>query len=124
MPVGNCATLLKKVTNAHSGNGAYMQHVQVHIDTGLGPIGPWSYNEGAPVHFYPDSLDVSIPARAREAMASRDPSISVPDWFAIMCGHHCNQLDDFETIAVDKPLSLPAILADFRREWNAQAETP
>lgn len=101
-----------------------MQHVLVHIDTGLGPIGAWSYQDGSLIHFYPDSLDVSISARAREAMANRELSISVPDWFAFICGHYCNNLDDFETIEVDNPLSLPTILADFRREWNAQAETP
>jgi hypothetical protein len=101
-----------------------MQHVLVHIDKGLGPIGAWSYNDGALVHFYPESLDVQIPARARQAMADRDLTISVPDWFAFITGHYTNALDEFETIAIDKPLSLPTILAEFRRTWSADAETP
>lgn len=99
-----------------------MQHVLVHIDSGLGPIGAWSYNDSHLVHFYPDSLDLAISSRAREAMAGRDPSISIPDWFAYLSAH-ANYLDEFETLEVHKPLSLPTILAEFRRAWKADADS-
>lgn len=99
-----------------------MQHVLVHIDKGLGPIGAWSYLDGALKHFYPESLDVSISARARQVMAERHPAIGVADWFGYIAEHYENVADEFETIDLELPLSLPSILAEFRRSWAANAE--
>jgi hypothetical protein len=105
--------------DADSGDGAAVQQVLVHIDAGLGPIGAWSFNDGHLVHFYPESLDTSIPARAREAMASRDLDVSVPDWFALLADQDPTMLDAYEAFTVDIPVALPTILAEYRRQWNA-----
>lgn len=96
-----------------------MQHVLVHIDKGLGPIGAWSYTDGALVHFYPDSLDPCIPARARQLMAARNPVVNIPDWFAYLAEHTENLLDEYETIDLELPLSTSTVLAEFRRSWSA-----
>ncbi len=98
-----------------------MQHILVHIelDMGLGPIGAWGYSNGNLVHFYPDSLDTAISARAREAMAIRDLDMAVPDWFRFLATSHPNALDDFQTLEDHHQTSLPVILNDFRRHWYA-----
>ncbi len=51
-----------------------MQHVMVHVDTDLGPIGAWSYRSDLDTirQFYPESLDLAISGRARQLMAARD----------------------------------------------------
>lgn len=105
--------------DADPGNSAAVQQVLVHIDAGLGPIGAWSYNDGHLVHFYPESLDTSISARAREAMACRDLDVSVPEWFALLAGQDPTMLDAYEAFQIDKPVALPTILAEYRRQWNA-----
>lgn len=96
-----------------------MQHVLVHIDHGLGPIGAWGYLDGALTHFYPESLDVSIPARARQYMAGRDLDCTIPEWFGYLTDHARTALDEFEAIEVNDGVSLPAIVAEFRRAWSA-----
>lgn len=96
-----------------------MQHVLVHIDKGLGPVGAWSYQDGQLQHFYPESLDTFISARARQVMAERDPGISVAEWFAYIAEHYDNLADEFETVDLDLPLALPTIVAEFRRTWSA-----
>lgn len=96
-----------------------MQQVLVHIDAGLGPIGAWSFHDGYLVHFYPESLDVSIPARAREAMALRDLDVPVGDWFAFLASQDPTVDDDYEAFEIDQPVALPTILAEFRRQWSA-----
>ncbi len=103
-----------------------MQHVLIHIDVdmGLGPIGAWSYHNERLVHFYPDSLDVQIAARAREVMALRDLDIPVPDWFAFLAGQMPTAYDEYNTLIVETPLTLPSILADFRRHWYADVGIP
>lgn len=100
-----------------------MQHILVHIDAGLGPIGAWGFTGETLTHFYPESLDLAISSRAREAMAQRDPSTSVPDWFAYLSEHRNSLVDQYETLAIDKPVALPFILAEFRRSWNTNAES-
>lgn len=96
-----------------------MQQVLVHIDAGLGPIGAWSFNEGHLKHFYPESLDTSISARAREAMAGRTIDTSVPEWFAFLAEQDPTMLDAYEAFTLDQPVELPKILAEYRRQWNA-----
>lgn len=99
-----------------------MQHVLVHIDQGLGPIGAWSYKNGNLRHFYPESLDVGISARARELMAQRDTDVSVQDWMDLIADTDPTMLDEFETFEVDDNLSLPSILAEYRRSWTTAAD--
>lgn len=96
-----------------------MQQVLVHIDQGLGPIGAWGYHDGNLAHFYPDSLDTSISARAREAMALRDLDIPVPDWFAFLAGQEPTMLDDYASFEIDEPVALAKILSEYRRQWSA-----
>lgn len=97
-----------------------MQHVLVHIDPGLGPIGAWSYtSNGRLTHFYPESLDVSISGRARLLMAQRDDDISVPDWMDFIADSDATLLDEFQTFDVNDGISLSLILAEFRRSWVA-----
>ncbi len=100
-----------------------MQHVLVHIDldSGLGPIGAWGYREGRLTHFYPESLDPGISARARQYLAARHADVSVPDWFAFLEENAASALDEFETVEVHHEMSLPAVLAEFRRTWAATA---
>ena len=94
-----------------------MQHVMVHIDPGLGPIGAWGYLDGDLTHFYPESLELSIPARGRTAMAARGDHLTVPEWFLILSGHPTAQ-DDFKTVEVNDGVSLPAVVAEFRKGWK------
>ncbi len=97
-----------------------MQHVLVHIDhsCGLGPIGAWSFYDGRLTHFYPESLDPAIPARARDYMAGRDPSTAtVDDWFGYLNDNIEPPLDEFHAIEANDGVSLPAIVAEFRRYW-------
>ncbi len=96
-----------------------MQHVLVHIDldAGLGPIGAWGYLDGHLTHFYPESLDVRISARARDYMAIRDEGTTVPEWFEHIADN-AGGADEFEAIEVNDGVSLPAIVAEFRRHWN------
>ncbi len=97
-----------------------MQHVLVHIDQDLGPIGAWSYSAtGTLRHFYPESLDTAISARARELMAARDNNMPVNEWMDLIAGGEPSLLDDFTTFEVNDELSLPTILADYRRHWTA-----
>jgi hypothetical protein len=98
-----------------------VQHVLVHIDAGLGPIGAWSYEDGALLHFYPESLDPSISARAREVMAMRDLDVSVPEWFGFLAGQDPTLLDEYQVLQSEADVTLPYLLADFRRQWNALA---
>lgn len=95
-----------------------MQHVLVHIDQGLGPIGAWSYTEdGRLVHFYPESLDPSISGRARLLMAQRDDDITVPEWMDFIAESDATLLDEYQTFDVNDGISLNLILAEFRRSW-------
>lgn len=98
-----------------------MQHVLVHIDLdqGLGPIGAWGYNGRNLRHFYPESLDAAIAARARELMAQRTPDVTVADWMDLIADADPNPLDSYEAFDVDDELSLPTILAEYRRTWVA-----
>lgn len=96
-----------------------MQHVLVHIDQGLGPIGAWSYTHDRLTHFYPESLDTSISGRARLLMAQRDDDISVPDWMDFIADSDATMLDEYQTIEVDEGLPLTEVLAEFRRYWHA-----
>jgi hypothetical protein len=95
-------------------------HVLVHIelDQGLGPIGAWGYNSGRLRHFYPESLDTCIPARARELMAQRTLDVSVPDWMDLIVDAVSSPLDQFATVVVNDTDALPGVLAEFRRIWN------
>ncbi len=94
------------------------QHVLVHIDQELGPIGAWGYLNGHLTQFYPESLDVSIPARARELMAGRR-DIPIPDYFALLAGCDPTLLDEYRHTKTADGVSLPAIVAEFRRAWKA-----
>lgn len=97
-----------------------MQHVLVHIDQSLGPIGAWSYSSAGTLrHFYPESLDTAISARARELMAARDNNMPVSEWMDLIAGGEPSLLDNFTSLEVNDELSLPTILADFRRHWTA-----
>lgn len=97
-----------------------MQHVLVHIDheQGLGPIGAWAFRDGHLTHFYPESLDPSISARARDYMAGRDPdTATVSQWFGHLNDNKGSALDEFHAIEAHDELALPAIVAEFRRYW-------
>jgi hypothetical protein len=95
-----------------------MQHVLVHIDQGLGPIGAWSYSkEGHLTHFYPESLDVSISGRARLLMAHRTLDVQVPEWMDFIADSDPTLLDTYQTFDVNDGHSLTAVLAEFRRSW-------
>lgn len=97
-----------------------MQHVLVHIDQGLGPIGAWSYSkDGKLVSFYPESLDVAIAERARLLMAHRTLDVTVPDWMDYIADSAQTLLDEYETIIVPDNYSLTGVLAEFRRSWVA-----
>lgn len=98
-----------------------MKHVLVHIDQGLGPIGAWSFN-GKLRHFYPESLDVAIPSRARELMASRTTDISVADWMGLMADADPTLTDEYRTFETPDDAALPAILAEFRRTWVTSSD--
>jgi hypothetical protein len=97
-----------------------MQHVLVHIDQGLGPIGAWSYStDGRLRHFYPESLDVGISGRARLLMAQRDQDISVPDWMDFLAGIDPTMLDEYQALEVDDGIALATVVAEARRAWAA-----
>lgn len=97
-----------------------MQTVLVHIDSGLGPIGAWGFLGGTLKHFYPESLDVEISARARSAMAARGNDVPVPEWFHQLASR-TPHLDDYEAIELNDGVSLPAVVAEFRRAWRETA---
>lgn len=94
-----------------------MQHVLVHIDQGLGPIGAWSYGDDGLRHFYPESLDASISARARELMAARDADVPVPEWMDLIADSDPTLLDEYQTLQVHDGIALSVVLAEFRRSW-------
>jgi hypothetical protein len=95
-------------------------HVLVHIDRGLGPIGAWGYHHGHLKHFYPESLDVGISARARDLMSRRTTDIPVPDWMDFLADSDShNMLDQYATVIVNDTDTLPKVLAEYRRLWNA-----
>lgn len=95
-----------------------MQHILIHIDQSLGPIGAWSYDtHGHLTHFYPDSLDTAISARARELMAARDNTMAVPEWMHLIAGTEPTLLDEYQTFETNEGQPLNHILADFRRSW-------
>jgi len=95
-----------------------MQYVLVHIDQSLGPIGAWSYSDaGVLSHFYPESLDVAISARARELMASRDIDMPVAEWMDLIAATEPTMLDQFQTVEVNDGIALSIVLAQFRRAW-------
>lgn len=95
-----------------------MQHVLVHIDQSLGPIGAWSIkDDGTLVHFYPQSLDVAISGRARLLMAQRDEDVTVIEWMDFIADNDPTLLDEYQTFEVDDTLPLKNVLADFRRNW-------
>jgi hypothetical protein len=99
-----------------------MQHVLVHIDSERGPIGAWSFGSGKLRHFYPESLDEAISERAREVMARRDLDVPVPQWMDFLADCDPTLLDKYQTLEVNDDLSLPAILADYRRMWSTQPD--
>lgn len=98
-------------------------HVLVHIDLdqGLGPIGAWGISPNGLRHFYPESLDVTIPARARELMAQRDPDVSVEEWMDLIADADPTPLDTWALIDVKDCDPLPVVLAEYRRTWVAAA---
>lgn len=97
-----------------------MQHVLVHIDQGLGPIGAWSHRlDGKLTHFYPESLDVAISGRARLLMAQRPDDVDIEEWMDFIADSDATLLDEYQTIDVDDALPLTAVLAGFRRSWAA-----
>lgn len=97
-----------------------MQHVLVHIDQGLGPIGAWSYSkDGHLTHFYPESLDVAISGRARLLMAQRPTDVDVPEWMDFIADNDPTLLDEYETVQVTDNIALTAVLAGYRRNWVA-----
>lgn len=97
-----------------------MQHVLVHIDQSLGPIGAWSYdNIGRLSHFYPESLDVGISGRARLLMAQRPEDVSVPEWMDFIADNDPTLLDEYETVEVADTVALTVVLANCRRNWVA-----
>jgi hypothetical protein len=96
-----------------------MQHVLVHIDHDLGPIGAWSYKKGRLTHFYPQSLDVAISGRARLLMAQRAPDVNVCEWMDFLAHSDPNMLDEFQTLDIPDSVTLTAVLADVRRSWVA-----
>jgi hypothetical protein len=95
-------------------------HVLVHIDLdqGLGPIGAWGYRNGKLRHFYPESLDIHIPARARDLMAQRTLDVTVPDWMEFIADAVPKGADQYATVIVNDTDSLPKVLAEYRRIWN------
>lgn len=100
-----------------SRNGAAMQHVLVHIDQGLGPVGAWGYtNDGRLSHFYPESLDTAISGRARLVMAQRG-DVSIPDWMDLIADTDPTFLDEYKTCQVADGVPLSAVVAEFRRTW-------
>lgn len=99
-----------------------MQHVLVHIDSERGPIGAWSFNAGRLRHFYPESLDEAISERARDVMARRDLDTPVPDWMDFIADRDPTFLDAYQAFDVHDDLSLPAILAEYRRMWSIQPD--
>jgi len=99
-----------------------VQHVLVHIDQGLGPIGAWSYKNGKLTHFYPESLDVSIPGRARLLMAQRDDDISVPEWMDFIADSTANLMDEYQAFEINETVPLSTILTEFRRTWSRQSD--
>lgn len=100
-----------------------MQHVLVHIDQGLGPIGAWSFDaKGALTHYYPESLDTAISSRARLLMAQRSEDISTPEWMDLISDSEPTMLDEYEAIEVDDGVTLNAVLADYRRTWTAASD--
>ncbi len=96
-----------------------MQHVLVHIDQSLGPIGAWSYRDGVLTHFYPESLDTEISGRARLLMAQRDNDVPIPEWMELIADSAPSLLDDFQAIEVNDNVALSTILTEFRRSWAA-----
>lgn len=94
-------------------------HVLVHIDhdQGLGPIGIWGFN-GQLKHFYPESLDTAISARARNLMAQRDADVTVPEWMDLIADADPTPLDQFDHLEVNDADTLPMVLAEYRRIWN------
>ena len=94
-----------------------MQHVLVHIDCDLGPIGAWGYTDGDLTHFYPESLDPAISARARTAMAARGNDTPVDAWFHTL-SRRTPYLDDYEVVEVSNVITLPAVVAEFRKVWK------
>lgn len=99
-----------------------MQHVLVHIDQERGPIGAWSFSSGKLRHFYPESLDEAIPARAREVMAARDLDVTVVEWMDHIADCDPTLLDAYQAFEVHDDLTLPAILAEYRRMWSIQPD--
>jgi hypothetical protein len=101
-----------------------MQHVLVHIDQGLGPIGAWGYTDrGKLTHFYPESLDVAISGRARLLMAQRHDDVSIPEWMDFLAEAEPTMLDEFQTFSVvNEQQSLSLILAEFRRTWVSSSD--
>lgn len=97
-----------------------MQHVLVHIDQGLGPIGAWGYSkDGHLTQFYPESLDPAISGRARLLMAHRTPDVPVPEWMDFIADSDPTLLDEYQTLQVNDGYPLNAVVTDFRRSWVA-----
>jgi hypothetical protein len=99
-----------------------MQHVLVHIDQGLGPIGAWSYRQNRLTHFYPESLDPSISGRARLLMAQRQDDITIDEWMDLIADTEPNMLDEYTAFDIDDDVPLNVILAQFRRTWTAATD--
>jgi hypothetical protein len=97
-----------------------MQHVLVHIDQSLGPIGAWSYTEdGHLTHFYPESLDVAISGRARLLMAHRTLDVSVPEWMEFIADSDPTLFDEFQAYEINDTVKLTTVVADARKAWVA-----
>ena len=96
-----------------------MQHVLVHIDQGLGPIGAWSYHDERLTHFYPESLDPAISGRARLLMAQRSDDISIPDWMDLIADGEPTNLDEYQALEIDDDVPLSSVVSQARRSWVA-----
>lgn len=95
-----------------------MQHVLIHVDQSLGPIGAWSCTEkGRLTHFYPESLDVGISGRARLLMAQRPDDVDTEEWMDFLADSDPTLLDEYQTLIVEEHVPLTAVLAEFRRAW-------
>jgi hypothetical protein len=96
-----------------------MQHVLVHTDASLGPIGAWSYQPETQrlTHFYPESLDLHISGRARQLMAERPDETTPSLWFAYMV-ERSTTLDAFALVVVGDEVDLVDVVSEYRRVWN------
>jgi hypothetical protein len=74
------------------------------------------WHDGALKHFYPESLEPAISARARELMATRDNDVPVAEWMDLIAGSEPTLLDEFQAFEIHdgeparNPRRVPALL--------------